>query len=81
MLQERESLATLGIEGWPCPRCRGPTREDGEAVQHLGAGTFPPPDNGYGLRAKLGEDAARPTWIFNERGVGYRMPRPEEPQA
>ena len=28
------------------------------------------------LRAKLGEDAARPTWIFNERGVGYRMPRP-----
>ena len=29
------------------------------------------------LRAKLGEDAARPTWIFNERGVGYRMPRPE----
>ena len=29
------------------------------------------------LRAKLGDDAARPTWIFNERGVGYRMPRPE----
>ena len=29
------------------------------------------------LRAKLGEDASRPTWIFNERGVGYRMPRPE----
>ena len=26
------------------------------------------------LRAKLGEDAARPTWIFNEHGVGYRMP-------
>ena len=33
------------------------------------------------LRAKLGEDAARPTWIFNERGVGYRMPRPGEPDA
>ena len=30
------------------------------------------------LRAKLGEDAARPTWIFNERGVGYYMPRPGE---
>ena len=29
------------------------------------------------LRAKLGDNAARPTWIFNERGVGYRMPRPE----
>ena len=27
------------------------------------------------LRTKLGDDAARPTWIFNERGVGYRMPR------
>ena len=33
------------------------------------------------LRAKLGEDAARPTWIFNERGVGYRMPRPGEPHT
>ena len=27
------------------------------------------------LRAKLGEDAANPTWIFNVRGVGYRMPK------
>ena len=30
------------------------------------------------LRRKLGEDPARPAWIFNERGVGYRMPRPGE---
>ena len=30
------------------------------------------------LRNKLGDDAARPTWIFNERGVGYRMARPGE---
>jgi len=29
------------------------------------------------LRAKLGEDAANPTWIFNMRGVGYRMARHE----
>ena len=29
------------------------------------------------LRAKLGEDAANPTWIFNLRGVGYRMARPD----
>ena len=29
------------------------------------------------LRNKLG-DAARPAWIFNERGVGYRMARPGE---
>ena len=31
------------------------------------------------LRAKLGDNAADPTWIFNVRGVGYRMPRPGEP--
>ncbi|MDE0343605.1 MAG: response regulator [Deltaproteobacteria bacterium] len=30
------------------------------------------------LRRKLGDDAANPTWIFNERGVGYRMPEPGE---
>ena len=30
------------------------------------------------LRTKLGDDAARPAWIFNERGVGYRMARPGE---
>ena len=29
------------------------------------------------LRAKLGEDAADPAWIFNVRGVGYRMPNPD----
>ena len=29
------------------------------------------------LRRKLGDDAANPAWIFNERGVGYRMPRPD----
>ena len=28
------------------------------------------------LRDKLGDDPADPTWIFNVRGVGYRMPRP-----
>ena len=28
------------------------------------------------LRRKLGDNAARPVWIFNERGVGYRMPDP-----
>ena len=31
------------------------------------------------LRAKLGDDAASPTYIVNERGVGYRMPDPNEP--
>ena len=29
------------------------------------------------LRSKIGEDAANPKWIFNVRGVGYRMPRPD----
>ena len=31
------------------------------------------------LRRKLGDDAARPALIFNERGVGYRMARPGDP--
>ena len=30
------------------------------------------------LRDKLGDSATDPTWIFNERGVGYRMPRPDD---
>ena len=30
------------------------------------------------LRAKLGETAADPAWIHNVRGVGYRMPGPED---
>lgn len=30
------------------------------------------------LRRKLGDDPVRPTWIVNVRGVGYRMPKPEE---
>ncbi len=28
------------------------------------------------VRRKLGDDAARPTYIFTEQGVGYRMPEP-----
>ena len=28
------------------------------------------------LRRKLGDDAASPAWIFNVRGVGYRMSKP-----
>ena len=28
------------------------------------------------LRRKLGDDAANPAYILNERGVGYRMPEP-----
>ena len=31
------------------------------------------------LRTKLGEDATTPSWIFNVRGAGYRMPKPMEP--
>ena len=31
------------------------------------------------LRSKLGDDALRPTYILNERGVGYRMPAPSGP--
>ncbi len=31
------------------------------------------------LRQKLGDDARKPAYLFNERGVGYRMARPGEP--
>ncbi|MYI99805.1 MAG: response regulator [Gemmatimonadetes bacterium] len=31
------------------------------------------------LRQKLGDDARKPVYLFNERGVGYRMARPGEP--
>ena len=30
------------------------------------------------LRRKLGDDAARPAYIVNQRGVGYRMARPDD---
>ncbi len=30
------------------------------------------------LREKLGDDAANPTYIFTEHGVGYRMAKPEQ---
>ena len=30
------------------------------------------------LRHKLGDDAARPAYIFTEPGVGYRMPKPSD---
>ena len=30
------------------------------------------------IRRKLGDDSARPRYIVNEHGVGYRMPGPEE---
>ncbi len=33
------------------------------------------------LRDKLGDDATRPAYILNERGVGYRMPGPGDPPA
>ena len=30
------------------------------------------------LRATLGDNAAHPVYIFNERGLGYRTARPSE---
>ena len=32
------------------------------------------------LRRKLGDDEGRPKYILNERGLGYRMPAPEDPE-
>ena len=31
------------------------------------------------LRRKLGDDPRQPAYIFNQRGVGYRMARPDNP--
>ena len=31
------------------------------------------------LRRKLGDDARNPRYIFSERGLGYRMPGPDDP--
>ena len=31
------------------------------------------------LRRKLGDDARKPKYILGERGLGYRMPEPDEP--
>ena len=31
------------------------------------------------LRSKLGDDPSQPVWIFNQRGVGYYIPRPDSP--
>ena len=30
------------------------------------------------LRRKLGDSAASPSYLFNERGVGYRMAKPPD---
>lgn len=30
------------------------------------------------LRRKLGDDPKQPAYILNARGVGYRVPKPEE---
>ena len=44
-----------------------------------GGGTQPVRDFVKKLRRKLGDDPGKPAYIENERGVGYRMPRPGEP--
>ena len=31
------------------------------------------------LRRKLGDDARKPRYVIGERGLGYRMPEPDEP--
>ena len=38
----------------------------------------PTGDFDLNLRRKLGDDAANPAYIFNERDVGYRMAGPGE---
>ena len=43
-----------------------------------GEGTDPVRSFVRKLRGKLGDSATNPVYIFNERGVGYRMARPDE---
>lgn len=31
------------------------------------------------LHRKLGDDARKPRYVIGERGLGYRMPEPDEP--
>ena len=45
---------------------------DDSSISH-----FFEPERMNQLRAKLGENAVNPTWIFNMRGVGYRMATPD----
>ena len=45
--------------------------------EHLTSGTQQVRNFVKKLRRKLGDDAAKPTYILNERGVGYRMAKPE----
>ena len=47
-------------------------RERGSAAPKLVRATV------RGLRSKLGDDAGKPAWVCNGRGVGYRLPRPGE---
>ena len=48
----------------------------GVEVEYRDVATNEPMRLQFGLAA---EDAQSPTWMFNIRGVGYRMPRPGSP--
>ena len=57
--------------------CREQGRQPGVRARLGGAVHLHDP-GGRGGQRKRGDDAADQVWIFTRRGVGYRIPRPEE---
>ena len=68
---------TYTVQGHRCPRVL-PLAVVGWGGRHYDSDTDIVRTFVMKLRRKLGDDAASPAYIVNERGVGYRMARPHE---
>ena len=74
---EYELLRVLSINAGRVSTCNDLLRQVWDGRYHLG--TDPVRAFIKKLRRKLGDDPRDPVCIFNQRGVGYWMPRPEKP--
>lgn len=74
---EYELLRVLSINVGQVSTYNDLLRQVWDARYHLG--TNPVRAFIKKLRRKLGCGSREPTFIFNQRGVGYWMPRPEKP--
>ena len=74
---EYELLRVLSINAGRVSTCNDLLRQVWDGRYHLG--TDPVRAFIKKLRRKLGDDPRDPACIFNQRGVGYWMPRPEKP--